>query len=117
VAPTIKVDLPKAASAEPTPESTLSLVLTREGALYLNNQPVKLDDVRNFIRTKLAEGKELQAVIAADANVRHGNVVALIDLVKSEGVTSFAINTDAQFSNGGAAVDDGTTNKEEKKDR
>ena len=102
VAPAIKVELPKAASAEPTPQSTLSLVLTREGGLYLNNAAVQLDDVRRFIRGKRADGQELQAVIAADAAVTHGRVVGLIDLVKSEGVTAFAINTDAQFSDGAA---------------
>ena len=98
VAPAIHVDLPKAATAEPTPQSTLSLVLTRQGTLYLNNSLVELDDVRRYIRTERAQGKELQAVLAADSQVTHGRVVGVIDLVKSEGVTSFALNTDAEFT-------------------
>jgi biopolymer transport protein ExbD len=77
------------------PQTTLSLVLTRDGALYLNNAPVQPDDVRRFIRAQQADGKELQAVLAADAQVMHGRVVGVIDLVKSEGVSSFALNTDA----------------------
>jgi biopolymer transport protein ExbD len=98
VAPAIHVDLPKAATAEPTPQSTLSLVLTRQGTLYLNNTLCELEDVRRYIRTERARGKELQAVLAADAQVTHGRVVGVIDLVKSEGVTSFALNTDAEFT-------------------
>ena len=100
VAPAIRVDLPKAASAEPTPQSTLSLVLTREGTLYLNNTLVQPDDVRRYIRGQHAAGKELQAVIAADGNVIHAKVIGLIDLIRTEGVTSFAINTDAEFTSG-----------------
>jgi biopolymer transport protein ExbD len=96
VAPAIKVELPKASTAEATPQSTLSLVLTRDGTLYLDNRSVQLDDVRRFIRAQQAEGRQLQAVLAADAEVRHGRVVAVIDAVKSEGVTSFAIDTDAK---------------------
>ncbi|MDB4971301.1 MAG: Biopolymer transport protein ExbD/TolR [Myxococcales bacterium] len=98
VSPAIHVDLPKATTAEPTPQSTLSLVLTRQGTLYLNNTLVELDDVRRYIRTERGKGKELQAVLAADAQVTHGRVVGVIDLVKSEGVTSFALDTDAEFS-------------------
>ncbi|MGZ3404885.1 MAG: ExbD/TolR family protein [Polyangia bacterium] len=100
VAPAIRVDLPKAASAEATPQSTLSLVLTKEGTLYLNNTLVQPDDVRRYIQGRRAEGKELQAVIAADGNVIHAKVIGLIDLIRTEGVTSFAINTDAEFSSG-----------------
>jgi biopolymer transport protein ExbD len=100
VAPAIHVDLPKAKSGEATPQSTLSLVVTRDGTIYLNNAAVQPDDVRRHIRAERARGKELQAVLAADAQVTHGRVIAVIDLVKSEGVTSFALDTDADFSSG-----------------
>ena len=102
VAPAIHVDLPKAKTSEATPQSsTLSLVLTREGTLYLNNAAVQPDDVRRYIRDKQAAGAEVQAVLAADAQVTHGRVVAVIDLVKSEGVTSFALDTEPTGDTGG----------------
>lgn len=107
VAPAIHVDLPKASTAEATPQSTLSLVLTRQGALYLNNAVVQPDDVRRYIRAEQARGKELQAVLAADAQVQHGRVVAVIDLVKSEGVTSFALDTESNFSSEKTSEDTG----------
>ena len=34
----------------------------------------------------------MKAVIAADKNVAHGNVIALIDLVRKAGVTKFAVS-------------------------
>ncbi len=102
VAPAIKVELPKAKTAEQTPQSsTLSLVLTKDGTLYLNNAAAQPDDVRRYIRGKQAAGAEVQAVLAADAQVTHGRVVAVIDLVKSEGVTSFALDTEPTGDPGG----------------
>ena len=51
---------------------------------------------RTFIERERSEGKDPEAIIAADASVRHGRVVGLIDLIKTEGVVKFAINTDAK---------------------
>lgn len=98
VTPAIKVELPKASSAESVVQSMLTLVLTREGDLFLNNSKTTDSDLRTFIRSERGAGKDLEAIIAADAAVRHGQVVHLIDLIKSEGVIKFAINTEADFS-------------------
>ncbi len=99
VTPAIEVELPKATTGEPKANTLLSLVLTREGDLFLNNK--KIDDaaLRAYIRSN-REGHDLEAIIAADASVSHGRVVALIDLVKSEGVRKFALNTEHVFSSG-----------------
>jgi biopolymer transport protein ExbD len=97
VAPAIKVELPKASTATPV-QATLSIALTRDGTVYLDNAPVTHDELRRSIRAREKAGQELQAVLAADANVTHGKVVAVIDLVKSEGVASFALNTDTELT-------------------
>ena len=41
-----------------------------------------------------ADGKDLQALIAADEKVNHGLVVRLIDAVRKNGITDFAINVE-----------------------
>lgn len=98
VAPAIKVELPKAATAEPVVQSMLALVITKEGDLFLNNVKTSEDELRTFIRSERTNGKDLEAIIAADASVQHGRVVRLIDVIKQEGVVKFAINTEADFS-------------------
>ena len=94
VTPSIKVDLPKAASGDSTPVSSLALVLSKTGEIYLNGQPTDEDGLRNFIRAELKEKKNLQAIISADKAVAHGTVIHIIDVVKTEGVTKFAINVE-----------------------
>ena len=93
--PSIKVELPKAATGDETQKSTVSLTLRKDGALYFNEDPVTEDAVRARITDEFARNREVQAIIAADKGVPYGNVMHLIDVVKLQGVTKFALNIDA----------------------
>ncbi len=95
VNPSIKVDLPKAASGSDTVQTTLALSLDTGGSLYLNGEATQEAAVEAFIKSELPKNADLQAVIAADKAVPHGTVVRLIDLVKRAGVRRFAINVEA----------------------
>ena len=94
VSPAIKVDLPKAASGTEQTKTTLSLTLAKDGGLFLNGQRSNDQAVVQFITTELPRNPELQAIIAADRAVSHGDVVHIIDMVKRAGVHRFAINVD-----------------------
>ena len=94
VSPSIKVDLPKAASGSDQTKTTLSLTLAKDGALYLNGERSNDAAVAKFIGDSLPANPDLQAIIAADTVVAHGEVVHVIDLVKRAGVHRFAINVD-----------------------
>ena len=90
----IKIDLPKAASGTEQTKSTLALTLTKDGTLFLNGEKSSDAAVAKFIGDSLPRTPDLQAVIAADRVVSHGDVVHVIDLVKRAGVRRFAINVD-----------------------
>lgn len=93
VTPAVEVELPRAATAEPTPESTLSLVLDRQERLFLNGKQATAAELDLHIARERAKNPELQAIIAADRSVSHGAVVQLIDRIKLAGVVKFALNT------------------------
>ena len=94
VNPAIQVDLPKAATAEDAPTSTVSVVISRTGTVYLNGKETSVQGMGDEIRLRLREKPDLQVVIAADANATHGQVIHVIDQVKIFGVSKFAINTE-----------------------
>jgi biopolymer transport protein TolR len=98
--PSIKVELPKAASGDDTMKSMLALTLTRqpEGGykLYANGELTDENKVRALIPDMLAKNKDVQAIIAADKGIAYGDVVHIVDLVKTLGVKKFALNIDAQ---------------------
>jgi biopolymer transport protein TolR len=87
----IEVDLPRAASGGETVGPTLSFAIDKAGALYLDGQPVTREAARSAVRAAVRKSPEARALIGADRAVPHGDVVSLIDLVKTEGVSKFAI--------------------------
>jgi biopolymer transport protein ExbD len=95
VNPSIKVDLPKAASGSDQMRTTLALTLSKDGGLYLNGEKSDEAEVTRFIGGELPKNPDLQAIIAADRVVPHGNVVRVIDIVKRAGVRKFAINVES----------------------
>jgi biopolymer transport protein TolR len=88
----IEVDLPKAASAGETLDTTLAIVIDREGRLYLNGRPTPNDVIARACAEAAAKDPNAQAIIAADQNVKHGDVISVIDLIRTNGLARFAIN-------------------------
>jgi biopolymer transport protein ExbD len=90
----IEVELPKAVQGSTTQPTTLAVMLTREGRLYLNGKEATPDGLRAEIRDAVKKDPKTQVIIAGDKNVSHGRVVWVLDVVKSLGVGSFAIQID-----------------------
>jgi biopolymer transport protein ExbD len=97
--PSIKVELPRAATGDETAKSTLALTLQRQAgggyALYANGTRTDEPSVRSQVKGLLANDRDLQAIIAADKGIAYGDVVHVVDLVKELGVRRFALDTDA----------------------
>ncbi len=91
VARTIPVDLPQGATGEST-TTTLAISVTAEGRTFLDAEPIERDALRARIRAARAADAQTRAVIAADGATPHRAVVAVIDLLRQEGVARFAIN-------------------------
>ena len=90
----IEVQLPKAAQAASVSPTTLAVTLTREGRMFLNGTPATPESLRAAIQAAVAKDAKTQVIVAGDKNVSHGRVVWVLDLVKSLGVTSFAVQID-----------------------
>ena len=90
----IEIQLPKAAQSTSVPPTTLGITLTREGRMYLNGAETTPAGLRSAVQAAIAKDPKTQTIIAGDKNVSHGRVVWVLDLVKSLGVTSFAIQID-----------------------
>lgn len=89
---TIEVELPKASTGSETTDLTLSLVLDRDNQLYLNGMVATEAEVAKACQDAVGKNPDVQAIIAADEGVRHGRVIRLIDLIRMNGLTKFAIN-------------------------
>jgi biopolymer transport protein ExbD len=89
----IPMELPKAATGDSnTTPSTLSVSIDKDGRFYLDAAQLTLEDMRGRVRDAYAKDHETRAVISADGRVSHSEVVKVIDLLRQEKVTKFAIN-------------------------
>ena len=98
--PSIKVELPKAATSDETQKSTLSITLSKaEGGqagfqLFMNGDKMDEARARDCIKDLVGQNCEIQAVIAADKGIVYGDVMHIVDLVKALGVVKFAMATE-----------------------
>jgi biopolymer transport protein ExbD len=90
------VNLPKAATGGARVESTVNIVCNKDGSLLLNGAKTTVEEIGSFVRRESGTNPKLQAVIAADKGVEYGHVVDLIDLVKRNGVSAFALDVERQ---------------------
>lgn len=97
----IEVKLPSAETATNVVQESKSLgfVLDADSKLYLDGKEISLSEIAVLIPQAKAKAKEakqqLQALITADEKTPHGQVVKLIDTVRKNGITEFAINVEA----------------------
>jgi len=88
----IEVDLPQAATARESRPSSLSVVLTRQGQLYLNDRVTTEEQLVAALRSGVEANPDIQVLIGADTSLEYGRVVGLIDLIKQHGVRRYALN-------------------------
>jgi biopolymer transport protein ExbD len=78
------------------PSSSLSIVLDKQGKLFLDGQPLSPSGLDQAVRGRLAAEPGVTALVSADRAASHGDVVGLMDSVRRLGVRDIAINTKAQ---------------------
>jgi biopolymer transport protein ExbD len=89
----IPMDLPKAQTGDNAViPSTLSVSIDKDGQFFLNAEQLSLEQMRGRVREAYKKDNETRAVIAADGRVSHAQVIRVIDLLRQEKVTKFAIN-------------------------
>lgn len=95
--PGIKVQLPTT-TARPDVSSEKSLVisLTKEGAVYLNDDLVNRIELGARLRQKVLDVGNPIVVLRADKNVQISSLVDVMDIAKSAGADRFVIATAAK---------------------
>jgi biopolymer transport protein ExbD len=90
----IPMDLPRGETGEELPSAPLAVSLDKDGQLYLDGKALDAAALRAKIRERITTDRTPRALIAADGAIQHRRVVALIDLLRQEQITQFAINVE-----------------------
>jgi biopolymer transport protein TolR len=92
------VQLPQAQQSEPKEEQRVTLILTREGRLYLNAEEIPRQRWRSRL-TELARQGERVLHFRGDSQVSYGMVIEVMDAVKAAGIETVGMIT--QMPQGG----------------
>ncbi len=92
----IKVDLPGSNSQQNEFNKNISLTLTKNNEVFINNEIVGWEELPAVLNRKLIEDPEQVVVVRADETVQLKNVVKLLDIAKLSGTNRFFIATEIQ---------------------
>jgi len=102
----VSVDMAKVNSPEPMPdadkEDALLISIMRDGKVYFGSDRVEPDQLTQKVKDRLANKVDKRVFIKSDARARYGNVVEVVDNVRSAGVDDVGLLTE-QKKTGAAA--------------
>lgn len=83
----LPVSLPQAATTKTQTQNKVVVTLDAQGNLFLNRQPITLEQLEAQVRSLMSKEKQNIVVINADENVSHGKAIAVMDRIRNiEGV-------------------------------
>ena len=82
----LKVDIPRAAEGERKATETLQVVMLSENKVLLENNEMTFSSLAETLRARVGLDPALHVSISADQKIPYGNVVGLLDLVRTAGV-------------------------------
>jgi len=91
----IKVNLPDGNSKELEEKQELVITMNKEGALYFNGEQVERTSLIATVQAKHAPHDDTPVYIRADEAITYGQVMTIVDELKSAGVRYVAMSTQA----------------------
>lgn len=90
------VELPAAATAQPSKEEAITISLTASGELFLNQQPMTGEALSAHLQALRAARSDLLVRIHADRRVAHGFVMEVLDAVRHARFRRVSFETEPQ---------------------
>ncbi len=87
----VDISRPSHSQAQQVKKGNILVAIKEDGDIWINKQSVELRAVRARVEKMHAENPEASAVIIADKGSRTGDLVAVMDQIKSAGVESISI--------------------------
>ena len=88
---TVGVDLPQAVHAEAQTKVNYVVTMKKDGTLWLEDKEIRRGDLLRQAAEAQRRSGQFSVVIRADQGLDYGQVMALLDELKSAGVTHFGL--------------------------
>lgn len=90
---TLPVSLPRAITAQSQRVAQVSVTIDPTGKLALDKKPIQLDALTGQVRTLISKNRQAVVVINADERVNHGQVITVMDRLRTIPNVRIAIAT------------------------
>ena len=95
---THQVDLASAKNArdmkDADKDDAIVVAVTRDGSLYMGNTKIKKEEITGQIKDQIANKLDKTVYVKSDARAKYGDVVAVVDEIRSAGVDQLGLLTD-----------------------
>jgi biopolymer transport protein TolR len=96
MASSIKLDLPRSAAAQPgTPPQSISVVVTPDGQIHLDERAVSPAQLSDELARRAAQAPDTEVQLRADAAVPYGRVVEVMGLAQQAGLNRIGFVAEA----------------------
>ena len=92
----IQVKLPQSKTAQDATTSPLQVAINRAGQIYVNGNLMDTDQLESKARELIASKPDTQAIIGADRETRHEDLIKVIDAIRAAGISRFALQTETK---------------------
>ncbi len=96
----VSVDLAKTNNPLPMPdadkEDSLVVAVQKDGTIFFGSDKISPDQLANKVKDRLANNNDKRVFIKADARAKYGSVVEVVDNVRSAGVDTLGLLTEAK---------------------
>ena len=101
---THQVDLASAKNArdmkDADKDDAIVVAVTRDGSLYMGNTKIKKEEITGQIKDQIANKLDKTVYVKSDARAKYGDVVAVVDEIRSAGVDQLGLLTDKTQATG-----------------
>ena len=74
-------------------DDAVVVAVTRDGTLYLQNNRISKDAITNEVKDQIANRLDKTVYVKSDARAKYGDVVAIVDEIRSAGVDQLGLLT------------------------
>jgi len=90
----IKVDLPKASSAESLVQpKTIAITVNNQGQIFMDAYPVTIQDLETRLRNAKASNPDVPIVLKGDQTAQYGKITEVLDLCRRLDLTKVGLVT------------------------
>lgn len=93
---TLPVNLPQASAAQSDLAKNVAITVARDGAIYIDQEQIPPELFRARIQVQLARQSDAAFILRADKQAEYGQVVMILDELKTLGVKKVAVATEQQ---------------------